>query len=287
MILRWFKYIVIVTCVLLLALTLLPSLTPATTVIPAYLDTLTYTSSNSLTYSYAAAEALADPKDPLLEDIDASTGGATSMCSHLFLDKDKQVIDVTYVRQTDCFPQRLMTQYNQNTYGHADHEERTSWGFHQGTDISVKEPYRSQSPIYHVALWPGTVIETRTQANNAKGLWVVIDHGNCFYTRYQHLSSVSVKKGDVVQAGDVVGTMGGSGVGMNQYGRHAHIELILWPQAWDNSKNSQFYYGGVANLVWEGKSLKDIKWYQGRYRNATYNTVDSMDQVVGSQSTPY
>ena len=49
-----------------------------------------------------------------------------------------------------------------------------------------------------------------------------IKHDNCFLTRYAHLATVDVKKGDKVVAGAKIGYMGESG---NTFGKHLHFEV--------------------------------------------------------------
>lgn len=281
---RYVKIFVVVLCLGALIFTLAPSQADAT--IESYQESLVYKADSSQEYAYAlrASDTLSQAEDPLLVDIENSVGTWTG---YLFLSNNKEVVDVAHTRQTDSFPQRLMGGYSQSVYGHKDHTQATSYGFHQGTDLSTLEPYRT-NPIYHVALWGGTVEEVRTKPGaGGKGLYVVINHGNNFYTRYQHLASVLVKAGDSVNAGDIVGTMGGSGAtSMNNYSRHAHVELILWNQKWNNSKQGQFYYGGVANLLWEGKRLDQISWYKGPWRGSITDTKASGSDY-GSDLSPY
>ena len=64
------------------------------------------------------------------------------------------------------------------------------------------------------------------------GLTVEVDHGNGYETRYAHLSSASVKPGDVVDAGSVIARSGNSG---RSTGPHLHVELLRHGQALDPS----------------------------------------------------
>lgn len=56
------------------------------------------------------------------------------------------------------------------------------------------------------------------------GLMVEIDHGDGFVTRYAHLDAIAVAIGEVVAAGDVIGTLGSSG---NTGAPHLHFELRI------------------------------------------------------------
>jgi len=67
---------------------------------------------------------------------------------------------------------------------------------------------------------PGTVVKAGW--NGGYGRMVEVDHGNGFSTRYGHLSSISVKVGDHVARGDVVGKTGSSG---RSTGPHLHYEI--------------------------------------------------------------
>lgn len=61
---------------------------------------------------------------------------------------------------------------------------------------------------------------------NSAGNYVVITHADGYVTKYFHLKhkSITVKKGDAVRKGDVIGYMGNTG---NSYGAHLHFQLEL------------------------------------------------------------
>jgi murein DD-endopeptidase MepM/ murein hydrolase activator NlpD len=56
------------------------------------------------------------------------------------------------------------------------------------------------------------------------GRLVEIDHGHGFKSRYGHLSGITVKKGQTVEVGDLVGKMGTTG---RSTGDHLHFEVWL------------------------------------------------------------
>jgi murein DD-endopeptidase MepM/ murein hydrolase activator NlpD len=58
--------------------------------------------------------------------------------------------------------------------------------------------------------------------DGAYGNSVVIDHGNGLFSRYAHLSSVSVSAGQSVGAGQAIGVSGTTG---NADGEHLHFEI--------------------------------------------------------------
>lgn len=55
------------------------------------------------------------------------------------------------------------------------------------------------------------------------GRMVVVDHGGGWRTRYAHLKRIKVDRGQKLDRGDVVGTVGKSG---NATGFHLHYEVL-------------------------------------------------------------
>ncbi len=68
----------------------------------------------------------------------------------------------------------------------------------------------------------GRIIVAGWKDNSGYGNRVMIDHGNGFVTLYAHMSSISVKEGQTVRRGDVLGTMGSTG---RSTGTHLHFEI--------------------------------------------------------------
>lgn len=80
-----------------------------------------------------------------------------------------------------------------------------------------------------IAAKAGTVVfaEGKYKVGNANdgggyGNSIVIDHGDGYYTRYSHLSSVNVKVGDTVTKGQKIGVMGSTG---NSTGTHLDFTI--------------------------------------------------------------
>lgn len=92
-----------------------------------------------------------------------------------------------------------------------------SWR-HGGLDIDGN----LSSPIFAAA--DGTVEVSRGGWNGGYGNVIIIDHGKGVKTRYGHLSRLSVKAGDKVQGGQLIGIMGSTG---RSTGSHLHFEIMI------------------------------------------------------------
>ena len=88
--------------------------------------------------------------------------------------------------------------------------------FHSGVDIAAPRGTRV------VAAASGVV--QMADYNSGYGRMVEIDHGYGIVSRYAHNSSVFVRKGDWVDAGQVISTIGTTG---QTTGPHLHFELMI------------------------------------------------------------
>ncbi|SHK45154.1 LysM domain-containing protein [Fibrobacter sp. UWEL] len=86
---------------------------------------------------------------------------------------------------------------------------------HRGVDVNVimKEPI--------VAAYPGTVIMSKYN-KGGYGHYVLVEHENGLQTLYGHLAKRTVKVGDYVYPGDIVGLAGNTG---RSSGAHLHFEI--------------------------------------------------------------
>lgn len=94
---------------------------------------------------------------------------------------------------------------------------------HQGYDL-VGLRNGSASKIEVISILPGTVTWAGQRASGSLatyGNYVEIKQGNKLF-RYAHLASVAVKTGDTIQAGQVIGIMGSTGVST---GTHLHFDV--------------------------------------------------------------
>lgn len=102
-----------------------------------------------------------------------------------------------------------------STFGHRENPF-TGEGIegHKGLDIRGKygeNVKTTANGIVKLADW-----------NGGYGKCVIINHGNGFETTYGHLSSISVKKGQYVSVGTVIGKIGSTG---RSTGPHLHYEI--------------------------------------------------------------
>ncbi|MEV4415927.1 M23 family metallopeptidase [Catellatospora sp. NPDC049609] len=89
------------------------------------------------------------------------------------------------------------------------------WGkLHKGVDVALNEG------VPFATLHAGTVVLSGW--NGGYGKCVIVDHGNGVRTVYGHASSLLVKVGDKVQAGDIIALTGSTG---HSFGPHLHLEV--------------------------------------------------------------
>lgn len=122
-------------------------------------------------------------------------------------------------------------------YGYRIHPIFGDTRFHYGIDIDGSEG----TPV--VAPASGTVIVT--EWNYWVGNSIKIDHGGGIHTRYVHLQSIMVSVGDKVNQGQVIGTVGNTGVLTT--GPHLHFEVYNYN---DPSRAGDPYYWTVDPLDW-------------------------------------
>lgn len=115
----------------------------------------------------------------------------------------------------------------------SDHDITSSFGtrldpFTRGLAMHSGIDFRAPTGTAVRATAPGKVIEAGY--NGGYGRMVEIDHGNGLSTRYAHLSSILVSEGDVIRAGQVLGSVGSTG---RSTGPHLHYEVRIDDDATD------------------------------------------------------
>lgn len=107
------------------------------------------------------------------------------------------------------------------TSGFAD---TRSYGMHAGFDIGTGG---ANPPT--VAVDNGIVIYTGWAGSAGRSVYVELEGG--YRAHYCHLSRIDMVVGQAVAAGDVIGLVGGSGYGVdNYYGSHLHFNLFVATQ---------------------------------------------------------
>ena len=84
--------------------------------------------------------------------------------------------------------------------------------------------YVSEEPFDVISILEGTVITVKE--DEPTGKTVEIKHDNGYISIYQSLSEVNVKKGDIVNQGQVLGKSGTNELDKD-LGNHLHFELII------------------------------------------------------------
>ena len=111
-----------------------------------------------------------------------------------------------------------------------------SRAFHSGTD------FRAATGTNVRATGPGQVVSAGW--NGGYGRMVEIRHPSGHVTRYAHLSRISVRKGESVQPGEIIGKVGSSG---RSTGPHLHYEVRLGKKP----QNPEKFFGA-------GKKIEDF-----------------------------
>lgn len=100
-------------------------------------------------------------------------------------------------------------------YGPAKHPLTKKDRFHQGIDLRAD----TGTPVF--AAGAGEVLEAGPKGNY--GNCIIIVHDEIYQTLYAHLESVDVAVGDYLAAGQIIGTVGTTGLST---GPHLHYEVI-------------------------------------------------------------
>ena len=106
------------------------------------------------------------------------------------------------------------------------HPLNNQWYIHKGIDFST---YRSGDPVMATA--SGQIVNVGYDSNY--GNFVIIKHNHGIYTRYAHLSTYRVKKGQLVEQGYIIGYVGNTGIST---GPHLHYEVHIGSDVVDPAK---------------------------------------------------
>ncbi len=103
-----------------------------------------------------------------------------------------------------------------SNFGYRTHPIYKTKKFHYGIDISCKKGTPVHSPAN------GKIIVT-SYKNTGYGNEIKIKHKYGFVTRYAHLHQIKIKNGIYVKKGDIIGTVGTTGVSTAP---HLHYEIF-------------------------------------------------------------
>jgi murein DD-endopeptidase MepM/ murein hydrolase activator NlpD len=110
----------------------------------------------------------------------------------------------------------LRSSYVTSPYGMRVHPISGQYKMHHGVDL-----YSFQGDSI-VATRGGVVTTADYQAGGA-GYYVTINHGDGFSSTYMHMTHYVVKKGDYVNAGQLIGYVGSTG---GSTGPHLHFGIF-------------------------------------------------------------
>lgn len=135
--------------------------------------------------------------------------------------------------------------------------------FHEGIDISPIKRDKAGNPLDLVmSVADGTVVHVSDVSGRSNyGRYIVVAHpvsptGDLVHSLYAHLATCSVKRGDAVKKGSVLGQMGYTGRGLNRTRAHLHLEIGLmmsnnfegWFKRYSGATNYHGNYNGM-NLI--------------------------------------
>ena len=124
------------------------------------------------------------------------------------------------------WPIRNPNLHSSMAFGPNLHPTKGYWYIHKGLDLST---WRSGDPV--VATASGQVVNVGYDVNF--GNCVIIKHKHGMYTRYAHLNSYRVKRGEMVSQGQVIGYVGNTGIST---GPHLHYEVHIGSDVVDPGK---------------------------------------------------
>jgi hypothetical protein len=134
-------------------------------------------------------------------------------------------------------------------------------GPHGGIDFNYTgggaSDFNTGSPTIYSPI-DGTVVSVRSGFGTYNTIKISDENGNTH--EFLHTSTQFVKNGDVLKAGDPIGSMGGAGPnGPNQFSPHVHYQIkdkngyLMNPQDWWNNKTQTIEHQTYSKI-----SIKDF-----------------------------
>jgi len=177
------------------------------------IDGICYTVKINDTISRIAVNYHIPPQ--VIIDVNGIENDAVSEGEVLFLPGIETVseADLSAQEKMFIFPigERLMT----GSFGWRLDPITEKYRFHTGIDIraGIGTPVKAA----------GEGIVTETGGDRMYGKYIIIEHENSYHTFYAHLSAVSVKQGDRVENGNIIGETGNTGYST---GPHLHFSIF-------------------------------------------------------------
>lgn len=141
------------------------------------------------------------------------------------LEQDVPVIQQTDIKMGKPYQDETVTigKYFYDYQGQKEQQEK-SIVYHENTYIQNSGmDFTAQNTFEVVAVLKGTVLDVREDELMGKTIEVKHEDGS-FISTYQSLSEISVKKGDTVEQGQVIGKSGENTIDKDM-GNHLHFEL--------------------------------------------------------------
>ena len=185
---------------------------------------------------------------PLLDD---DVPESETMLKDIFLkvnnemrtENNKKIMEITSNTQDKMFWDNRFLQLSNSKVeaNFADHrsykveDEIIDKQYHLGYDLSVTKQYPVEAANSGIVVFTGNI--------GIYGNTVIVDHGMGVMTLYSHLSSISVKDGEEIKKGEIVGKTGLTGLAV---GDHLHFGVYVhgvpvrplewWDQKWIREK---------------------------------------------------
>ncbi|RLA75530.1 MAG: M23 family peptidase [Epsilonproteobacteria bacterium] len=158
--------------------------------------------------------------DDTLEDLKTIVGIKTDDIEHLIEEATLKKLSISQKHlMLAVIPSGKPMQYEiiSSAFGFRIHPKSKTRKFHKGIDL--KAP--SNTPIYATA--DGVIKYVQNKNIGGYGRRIIILHNYGFETAFGHLRRASVKVGDFVKKGDLIGFSGNSG---RSTGPHLHYEIL-------------------------------------------------------------
>jgi murein DD-endopeptidase MepM/ murein hydrolase activator NlpD len=162
-------------------------------------------------------------------------------------------------------------------FGRPSTYDQTYWGLHLGVDIEAAKDTKifsiGRGIVVYSKIHPGEFSENGKIIQRNWGGIIIIAHKNpvtkkIFYSVYGHLGKRYLKKGDSVELGDLIGTVGKSMSESNGIWENEHLHLAIYSGPFHGKVLPGYYKEEreVTRLEYWHEPISYIKEYQPRHR---------------------